>query len=214
LGALLGFIAGMPVLAIPAVNNSLDEWLFPAAPPVDTLPSVDRPEDRPDSSDSPTIPGTPTNAARMRTVAGAVDKDRLSDGLSDGMPGGTTGGTPGGKAGGTIGGTTNRMTNRMTDAVARLPPTDIPVSSSRFEAIQRRLQELGAVYFRLEDTGGSPSRYRFRCELPLPGNATYLRPFEHEDADPDRAMQAVLDEVELWLAAKRMRPPSGGNAGR
>jgi hypothetical protein len=162
LAALLGFIAGMPVLAIPAVNNSVDEWLFPAASPVDTLP------------------------ARIEVGEGAASSASAEVA--------------------SLGGAST--------VVERLPPPDIPISSNRFESVQRRLQELGAVYFRLEDTGGSAGRYRFRCEFPLPGNTTYLRPFEHEDADPHRAMQAVLDEVELWLAAKQMRPPPTGAANR
>lgn len=192
LAALLGFIAGMPVLAIPAVNNSVDEWLFPAASPVDTLP------------------------VRIKVGAG----DRVGQGDKAGTGGkALAGGKPG--AGGKVGeGAAASASAELASlggastVVERLPPPDIPISSNRFEAVQRRLQELGAVYFRLEDTGGSAGRYRFRCELPLPGNTTYLRPFEHEDADPHRAMQAVLDEVELWLAAKQMRPPPTGAANR
>ncbi len=175
LAALLGFIAGMPVLAIPSVNHSLDEWLFPAAPAVDTLPAR-------------AGAAAADSTAVVRETASGSAKDTLA-GLSAGSSTGTLDGAM---------------------ATARLPPPDIPVNAHRFEAMQRRLQELGAVYFRLEDTGESPARYRFRCELPLPGNMTYLRPFEHEDGDPDRAMQAVLDDVELWLAAKRMRS-SGSN---
>jgi len=183
LAALIGFIAGMPVLAIPSINHSLDEWLFPAAPAVDTLP-VQR--------------GTAAAdlAAVVRDTAAGSAQETLA-GLSAGPSTDTLAGTSTGKSGGPL-------------ATARLPPPDIPVNASRFEAMQRRLQELGAVYFRLEDTGESPARYRFRCELPLPGNMTYLRPFEHEDVDPDRAMQAVLDDVELWLAAKRMRSSGAG----
>jgi hypothetical protein len=192
LAALLGFIAGMPVLAIPAVNNSVDEWLFPATSPVDTLP------------------------ARIKVGAG----DRVGKGDKAGAGGkAVAGGKPGagGKVGEDAASTASAELASLGGAstvVERLPPPDIPISSNRFEAVQRRLQELGAVYFRLEDTGGSAGRYRFRCELPLPGNTTYLRPFEHEDADPHRAMQAVLDEVELWLAAKQMRPPPTGAANR
>ncbi|MFM7070903.1 MAG: hypothetical protein ACKO38_03790 [Planctomycetota bacterium] len=187
LAALLGFIAGMPVLAIPAVNNSLDEWLFPAALLVDTLPL-------PIAEVSPSHTPSPSNSPLWSPSQSSPTSPPI-DPLNM---------TPAVSAAGSL--AVSPADLRSSDSVARLPPADIPVTTSRFETIQRRLQELGAVYFRLEDTGETPGRYRFRCELPLPGNATYLRPFEHEDADPDRAMQAVLDEVELWLAAKRMRP--------
>ncbi len=193
LAALLGFIAGMPVLAIPAVNNSLDAWLFPAAMPVDTLPLAIA-DASPSPASSPALSQSQSQSP-SQSAAASPTIDPLSM-----TPAVSAAGSP----------TVSPSDLRSTDLVERLPPADIPVTTSRFESVQRRLQELGAVYFRLEDTGETPGRYRFRCELPLPGNATYLRPFEHADADPDRAMQAVLDEVELWLAAKRMRPMRKG----
>ena len=91
------------------------------------------------------------------------------------------------------------------ELVERLPPAESVVDAHRFEVLQKRLQDLGAAYFRLEDTGSSESRYRFRCEVPLPGNSTYQRPFEQEDMDPIRAMERVVAEVEVWCAAQRTK---------
>ncbi|MFO0819560.1 MAG: hypothetical protein U1A77_16550 [Pirellulales bacterium] len=87
--------------------------------------------------------------------------------------------------------------------VERLPPVDIPVDGDEFADYQKRLQDLGASYFCLEDTGLGGARYRFRCEFPLPGNSSYARPFESEDADPLVAIQAVVKEAESWVAAQQ-----------
>ncbi len=87
--------------------------------------------------------------------------------------------------------------------VERLPPVDIPVDGDQFADYQKRLQDLGASYFCLEDTGLGGARYRFRCEFPLPGNSSYARPFETEDADPMVAIQTVVKEAEAWVAAQQ-----------
>lgn len=92
-----------------------------------------------------------------------------------------------------------------TELVERLPPAESAIDSIHFDALQKRLQDLGAAYFRLEDTGSSQARYRFHCEVPLPGNSTYQRPFEQEDMDPLRAMERVVAEVEVWCAAQRTK---------
>lgn len=94
----------------------------------------------------------------------------------------------------------------LTDAsqgVRRLPPVEPELAAIDFDTVQRRLQTLGATYYRLEDLGSEPRRYRFRCEVPLPGNENYLRPFEADDDDPSVAMHTVLGDVERWLDQHR-----------
>lgn len=75
-------------------------------------------------------------------------------------------------------------------------------TAERFEAIPKRLQELGAEYLKLESVTGSDMRYRFRCTVPLPGSEAYGRQFDVTAADPVEAMQQVLAQVETWQAAR------------
>jgi hypothetical protein len=75
-------------------------------------------------------------------------------------------------------------------------------AGGRFDAVSRRLQELGAESIRLEAADVRGEQYRFACRVPLPESAVYSRPFEALAGDPAAAMEQVLAEVEAWLAAR------------
>jgi hypothetical protein len=74
--------------------------------------------------------------------------------------------------------------------------------TAQFRGMERRLRELGATYYLLETWGSSGDRYRFFCKMSLAGNADYNRNriFQATAADPLRAMQDVLGQVEQWRA--------------
>jgi len=70
----------------------------------------------------------------------------------------------------------------------------------QFRRMEQRLRELGATYYLLETWGSSGDRYRFFCKMAIAGNADYNRNriFQATAADPLRAMQDVLGQVEQW----------------
>jgi hypothetical protein len=74
--------------------------------------------------------------------------------------------------------------------------------TAQFRRMEQRLRELGATYYLLETWGSSGDRYRFFCKMALAGNADYNRNriFQATAADPLRAMQDVLGQVEQWRA--------------
>lgn len=72
--------------------------------------------------------------------------------------------------------------------------------TAQFRRMEQRLRELGATYYLLETWGSSGDRYRFFCKMAIAGNADYNRNriFQATAADPLRAMQDVLAQVEQW----------------
>jgi hypothetical protein len=80
---------------------------------------------------------------------------------------------------------------RPSEPVASGPGDSLP-------RIQQRLHELGATYSLLESWGAQGQLYRFYCKVAVGGNANYTRYFEATDADPVRAMNIVLEQVEAW----------------
>jgi hypothetical protein len=74
--------------------------------------------------------------------------------------------------------------------------------TAQFRGMEKRLRELGATYYLLETWGSSGDRYRFFCKMSLAGDADYNRNriFQATAADPLRAMQDVLAQVEQWRA--------------
>lgn len=68
---------------------------------------------------------------------------------------------------------------------------------SEFQAIQQRLQSLGATYYRLE-TWGQKNQFRFQCRMAVRENTHFARQFEATDPDPVLAMRRVLEQVERW----------------
>ncbi len=82
-------------------------------------------------------------------------------------------------------------------------PHEPPAASAdSFEAICRRLKELGSTYVLLESWGDSQEQYRFYCKIAVAGNPHYTYRFEATSPDPMTAMSRVLYQVEDWRAAR------------
>ena len=172
--ALLAFLAAMPVLALPTVNEWIDDRLFgvtsksdAAAPPAATVVASSR-----DPHES--LPGplrkpaddSPPPAPRTRVDKGERDNEPT-----------------------------------LAKTFSRLPPTEPHVDSVRYQSVQQRLQELGVDYFVLEKSASDAPSYRFHCRIAVPGSTVYARPFEINDADPLHAMERALADVESWCAS-------------
>jgi hypothetical protein len=81
------------------------------------------------------------------------------------------------------------------------PPANVTAPAAptpEFDGIPERLQQLGATYYVLESWGNDQHLYRFYCKMAVAGSANYTRCFEATDADPNQAMQQVLQQVESW----------------
>ncbi len=77
-------------------------------------------------------------------------------------------------------------------------PQHQPPVVDRFGAIQQRLRDLGAVYFRLDRLDGPDGEYRFHCEFDEADE-----PFTASDADLLQSMQRVLQQAERWKVDRR-----------
>jgi hypothetical protein len=75
----------------------------------------------------------------------------------------------------------------------------------QFRRIEQRLRELGATYYLLETWGPNADRYRFACKMAIAGNSEHgpQRFFQATAAEPLRAMQDVLEQVEQWHSGRR-----------
>ncbi len=71
-----------------------------------------------------------------------------------------------------------------------------PPSPDSFKQIERRIQDLGATYYRLEADGTGTEPYHFCCMVSMAGDANHIHRYEARDSDPLRAMEKVLHEVE------------------
>jgi hypothetical protein len=74
--------------------------------------------------------------------------------------------------------------------------------TDRFTVLKDRLRDLGASYYLLETWGSQGQLFRFYCKVAVGGSPNYARYFEATDADPLRAMSAVLEQVEGWRAGR------------
>lgn len=93
------------------------------------------------------------------------------------------------------------------DAVETDPPGDrgpeppivrsAPPASASIEPMLKRLDDLNAVNMSLTRMSRGQA-YRFRCEFPIPANASARRFFEVTDTSEARAVARVLAEVERW----------------
>ena len=77
--------------------------------------------------------------------------------------------------------------------------------TAQFRRMEQRLRQLGATYYLLETWGTTGDRYRFLCKMALAGSADYDRNriFQATAADPLRAMQNVLEQVEQWRSGRQ-----------
>ncbi len=82
------------------------------------------------------------------------------------------------------------------------PSSEAPEATT-FDAMHRRLEQLGATYYLLETWGRGSALYRFHCKMAIGENPNFTRQFEATDSDPMVAMRRVLDEVESWHDKRR-----------
>jgi hypothetical protein len=71
-------------------------------------------------------------------------------------------------------------------------------STEPIKEIERRLQQLGATYYRLERWGKDGDVYHFFCKVPIGGNPNFTRHFDETHTSPDQAMRNVLEQIENW----------------
>ena len=87
-----------------------------------------------------------------------------------------------------------------------LSPEDrgsLVLADDRLATLQRRLEQLGATYYRLESWGNEGPRFRFECRVAFDRASACARHFEATDRDPMQAIAAVVRQVEAWVAAQR-----------
>lgn len=89
-------------------------------------------------------------------------------------------------------------------AEGAVAPRTMTEGADWFVWTQQRLRELGATYYVLETWGPGGGQYRFHCKMAIGGNPDQTRHFEATDANPARAMQMVLQQVE---ASRAGQPP-------
>lgn len=214
--AIVGFVLTMPVLALPAVNDRLDRWIFGDELAWDAeytasseLPETNGPNDM-DALGPAT--GRSTELVDSTSVAdvdrGAEGDEAKDSANSTPWPNELAAGAPPGRPRLSLVETSTpleRLPLVGSDAETSngLAPNEL-LATDRMRAVQTRLERLGASYLRLEEleAGRQERLFRFQCQLPIAGGSAYHRPFLVEHADPLEAMQRVLAEVETWCAAR------------
>lgn len=80
------------------------------------------------------------------------------------------------------------------------PGNPFPTASARrrADAVQQRLQALGARAFRLVHLPGQQPAYRAECEVELPETPALGKPFEAGGERPLEALERMLAAVERW----------------
>ncbi len=73
-----------------------------------------------------------------------------------------------------------------------------PDTIDQFVNIEKRLRDLGADYYLLENWGNQGECYRFHCRVAVGNSANFTKHFEATDAQPLGAMTRVLADVESW----------------
>ncbi|NLS95090.1 MAG: hypothetical protein GXX96_23285 [Planctomycetaceae bacterium] len=119
------------------------------------------------------------------------------------QPGGT------GLGGGTAGygepplGTPNPALSAPTNQTIGRPDT-----LDQFRFIEKRLRDLGADYYLLENWGNQGECYRFHCRIAVANNSNFTKHFEATDSQPLAAMTRVLADVEAWQRESTPWEPS------
>jgi hypothetical protein len=82
-----------------------------------------------------------------------------------------------------------------------------PSTVDKFLDIQKRLRDLGADYYLLENWGNQGECYRFHCRIAIANSANFTKHFEATDNQPLGAMTRVLADVESWRRGGSAREP-------
>lgn len=68
----------------------------------------------------------------------------------------------------------------------------------QFVYVEKKLRDLGANYYLLENWGDQGECYRFHCRIAVAKGGNFTKHFEATDAQPLGAMTRVLADVEAW----------------
>ena len=170
-----GAMAGLPMAVPPTADRLAQQAPLSAAPPPTPPPAMSAPAGAPARTDGSVVPvgyNAPLDPVAAVPAAPANAKEP-------------------------------RSFNFPTAEAARpLPAVDSANASQSLSHIEQRLRELGATYSLLESWGNQGQLYRFYCKMGIGGNSNYTRYFEATDADPLRAMNIVLQQVETWRAGR------------
>lgn len=86
---------------------------------------------------------------------------------------------------------------------ARAPVSEEP-KDSPFSAMQRRLEDLGAMDYRLQSWGADGCVYRFHCRMAVAEDPDWNRHFEATAGDPLEAITQVVEEIEAWRGIRSL----------
>ena len=90
-------------------------------------------------------------------------------------------------------------------AATQVQPLDVDSANAEvYRGIRQRLNRVGAQNFRI-DTDPTTGDSYFYCEVPDPNDPNVLRAFENIEptGDAAKAMLAVTEKIEEWLAEQR-----------
>lgn len=190
LATVWGFLGILPLLALPPVNRRINQWIH--ATPATSLTTQSGADGVGLSGENESRSPAGEREAVVVSSVVVTDSEVLlptvaaqASSSSDASPVG--GDQPGG-------GPSHPDTR---------PSNHTPLwEPHRVMAIQERLKELGARYLILENLRDRQI-YRFHCRVDVGDHAIYARVFESLDAQPQRAMECVLSDVEAWISAQR-----------
>jgi hypothetical protein len=89
---------------------------------------------------------------------------------------------------------TTTANRRQDDNSVGLSPSVL----DRLAQIERRLQQLGASYYRLEEWGNQREFYRFSCDMAIGDDPNLARSFQAIRGDRVEAMTDVLGQIEAF----------------
>lgn len=191
---LVGFLIGLPVLAIPWVSKQLDVNFYGAAKTtVPDLVIVNEQNSAPPQRAHQPLQIDGVSPARFdeSLVEREPERPREAAGL-DAVVSAPPLRMPPSFA--------SRMPNRPSD------PTADPAANPQLEPfayvqqVRQKLEQLGAQYVVLEELDAG-QRYRFSVQMQVSPRMPQVRPFEAVAADPVVAARSVLADVETWRTA-------------
>lgn len=183
---LIGFVIGMPVLALPPVARQLDTLLYGPAPTDFGRPRVAAAKAQ--ETVQPLGAEAASPAALEQTAANSAARE-LDTAMVQPPP------LPSAPA----------FAPLIPPSPKATPedPTVGEATLAKLEQIRKRLEELGAEYVIAESVHGS-GQFHFHCRMLVDSQSRFTRPFEATAADPATAAEQVLRDVEAWqLAASR-----------
>jgi len=87
--------------------------------------------------------------------------------------------------------------NLNAQAAMGRPPAGL--TSAAIGNLSARIEQLGAVRYRLETWGNQGELFRFWCEMPLVPGVGTVAFFEAIASQPEEAMENVVRQIETWL---------------